>query len=163
MYKRYELLHDYLLTADGNVIELDTLEQVMLIHDPVIKSKLNYKLLTDEKVWLDSKQTYTRLWRRFTVDEVVKMYNSPKATPYDIEVDATINATVENDATDFVANGVKVDENATLIPDEFKRPYVIVAGVAYKNSRAAARATGEHHTTIYRKCKLNKDGYFLVE
>lgn len=153
-YKQCMPLGDYLLTDRGLVYELDTREMVPLIPDNVSKHEYNFKLLTDDTVYLETKNKTIRLWRRYTPEDIIKMYNSKQAKVFNDYAEPVEDLTP----------GVAVQQNDnTPITDEFKRPYVIVNDVAYKNSRAAAKVTGEHHTTVYRKCQLNKDGYYLIE
>lgn len=83
-YKQYDMLSSYAISEEGEVIELDTLDVVELVHDPVRKELLNYKLLTDEEVQLTTKTI--KLWRRFTVDDVKKMYKSDRAKPINLDV-----------------------------------------------------------------------------
>ena len=74
--RTYDMLSSYAISEQGRVIELDTMDFVQLT------SQDNYKLLTDEEVYLETKNKTIKLWRRFTVEDIIKMYNSPKAKPF---------------------------------------------------------------------------------
>lgn len=80
--KQIENLSDYYADQNGNVYEMDTQEQIPLLYNK-FQGRQDYKLLTDETVRLETKGKTIRLWRRFTREEIIKLYNSAKAKPID--------------------------------------------------------------------------------
>lgn len=138
-FKTYDLLSEYLLGEDGTVLELSTGEALNLT--PL----KNYLLQTDETIGTG---TY-RLKRRYTPEEIIKMFNSPKAKDYKAPS----------------VNSLVVDPTPpTHAADEtMKLPYLSINGVNYQSARKAAEILGGNYNTILRKCKANKDGYFYIE
>lgn len=146
-------LTDYLLLDSGSVVEKDTGEVVQLTY------KNDYKLLTDEKVWLDTKQNHIRLWRRFTVDEVMKMYNSPKATLCDIGVDsyALLSGQVECTGVTSPPKSAQVETAQVCTGDESaqvvagKSAQVRINEVVYKSISDAATQLSINRRTIKKR------------
>lgn len=138
-FKTYDLLSEYLLGEDGSVLEVSTGELMK------ITPLKNYLLQTDETVGTG---TY-RLKRRFTVDEVIKMFNSPKAVPYKepVKVKFDVETLEEVEATGELP-----------IP-----PYFVIDGKTYSSARKAGKELGISVNTVLKRCKANVNGCFYID
>lgn len=78
IYKIYEGLSDYLIAPDGTAIQKKTSEVIPFQRTPLV-GEFTVKLITDEVyTFLNGKRKAIKLVRRFTREELVKMYNRSK-------------------------------------------------------------------------------------
>lgn len=137
--RQTRMLSDYLLLGNGSVMEADTLDGVQLT------DKGNYKLLTDEKVWLDTKQTHIRLWRRFTAADIMKLYEQGKHVDIDAQLtDTPLNAQVPTECT-----GTQVEESAQVTAG--KSAQVCINAQVYKSISDASAQLSINRRTIKKR------------
>lgn len=70
--RKHELLPNYLLEANGDIIDTNTGEIVQLIN------RTEYRLQTAEKVYLETLNKTIELVRRFTKDKIISLYRDAK-------------------------------------------------------------------------------------
>lgn len=145
-----ENLTDYLLLDSGAVIERDTQDVVQLTH------KGNYKLLTDETVHLYTKGYAVRLWRRFTPDDIVKMYKSNSSYPANLDdvvtsapVAGQVECTGGTSAQVETAQVCTGDESAQVVAG--KSAQVRINEVVYRSISDAAAQLSINRRTIKKR------------
>lgn len=164
IYKQYEMLSEYLITSDGNVIELDTMCQVDLIPDNVVRNQINYKLLTDETFYSSIKDCDVRLWRRYESNDIIRMYNSPKAIVFNstqVVTDTTKSAQVIKSAQVATIISAQVEESAQVSAG--KSAQVSINGIVYKSISDASAQVNINRRTIKKRLEdpSNKAYYYL--
>lgn len=142
--RQTRMLSDYLLLGDGSVMEADTLDGVQLT------DKGNYKLLTDEQVWLDTKQKHIRLWRRFTVADITKLYGQGKDIDIDAQLtDAPLNAQVPTECTGTQVEECTGEESAQVTAG--KSAQVRINAQVYKSISDASAQLSINRRTIKKR------------
>lgn len=143
--RTYDMLSSYAISEQGKVIELDIMDFAQLTNQD------SYKLLTDEEVYLETKNKTIKLWRRFTVEDIIKMWNSPKAKP--IQLTTLKEEIVQVDGTSDDIVQVK----------QGKSVQVSINGVVYKSVNEASAQLSIHRNTIKKRLDdpLNTDYTYL--
>lgn len=103
-----------------------------------------------------TKKKPTRIVRRFTKEDIVKLYNNPKAKLFG-SADPVVEEKQIEPYDLQMRSGLPEGVN------DCKLPYLVIDGIPYQSSREAAKVIGGNYNTILRKCKANKDGYFYIE
>lgn len=157
--KSIENLSDYLLTENGGVVVKSTFELLP------VPDKKGYPLKVDEVAHLPLTKKDVRLVRRFSVDDIQKLYASPKAIIYKEEAVRNVENIPYTDKDMEEVKPIKEKVSKTIKASEvgLKKPYVIYGDVPYASARKASAATGVSINTLLRRCKENKDGNFYIE
>lgn len=155
-YKQYESLGDYLLTDRGLVYELDTMQQVELVPDNVHRNNYGYKLLSDDTVYLETKNKIIRLWRRYTPEDIIKMYNSKQAKVF---TDAVPSAQVTQSAQVVSAQVIECTGSESAQVKAGKSAQVVINGTVYKSISDASTQLNINRRTIKKRLDdaLNAD------
>lgn len=159
--RSYKGLSDYLVTETGGVIVASTFAKV----EPVNK---NYVLTTDEQFKTITGGT-ARLVRRFTVDQVKKMF----ADGTKVNVDKPISeqkqplepepaATTPAKAAAPKNKKVKAPKAPKPAKESKEAQKVVHNGVTYESARKAAKALNISVNTVINKAKAGKDGFTLA-
>ena len=109
-----------------------------------------YILKTSEEVFLETTGKTIKLVRRFSPEQIQKLYES--GTP------VTENVT---DVTMLQAIPKKVLQDSKMLQDVTGQQYLI-NGVTYNTLREAANVTGTSHMTLKRWIDAGKEGYSKV-
>ena len=156
-FKTIENLSDYLITERGGVIVKSTSE---LLPTP---DKLGYALRVDEETFLPVTKKKVRLIRRFSVEDIKKLFASPKAADYNEEPTVVVTPVEPNSyKKDVKSKKGELEVVAGTKEHPFKVPYVIYENVPYASARKASAETGVSVNTLLRRCKENKDGNYYI-
>lgn len=143
-------LSRYVLDQNGDVYEKATGDQVEL------SNKTEYKLVTDE-IFKSLKGKSSNIVRRFTRDQIVKIYNSPDSVS--IESGSKEDPIKENPIVDQKPETTtsKAIENKESVEGEFYQFEIF--GVKYRNAKEASKAIGVSPNTITNRAKKGVEGY----
>lgn len=147
-------LSRYVLDQNGDVYEKASGEKVEL------ENKTEYKLVTDE-IFKSLKGKSSNIVRRFTRDQIVKIYNSPDSTDLSKwkASEEDIKSLNENIASDL-AKETEVDQKKKkILNDPLPEFQFEIFGVKYRNAKEASKAIGVYPNTITNRAKKGVEGY----
>lgn len=143
-------LSRYVLDQNGDVYEKASGEKVEL------ETRTEYKLVTDE-IFKSYKGKSSNIVRRFTRDQIVKIYNSPDSVS--IGSESKKDPIKENPIVDQKPETTtsKAIENKEVVEGEFYQFEIF--GVKYRNAKEASKAIGVSPNTITNRAKKGVEGY----
>lgn len=146
-------LSRYVLDKKGDVYDKSTGDQVEL------ETKTEYKLVTDE-IFKSYKGKSSNIVRRFTRDQIVKIYNSPDSVS--IESGSKEDPIKENPIVDQKPETTTSEpiENKDVVEGEFYQFEIF--GVKYRNAKEASKAIGVSPNTITNRAKKGVEGYKVL-
>lgn len=146
-------LSRYVLDQNGDVFEKESGEKVELVN------KTEYKLVTDE-IFKSYKGKSSNIVRRFTRDQIVKIYNSPDSTDLSKwkSSEEDIKSLNEKLASDLSKETEK-DQKKKVLNDPLPEFQFEILGVKYRNAKEASKAIGVSPNTITNRAKKGVEGY----
>lgn len=161
MYKTLRNISNYIVGEDLQVINTITGEVVTPLDSGEIK------LQTDEEMYLPTKDKTIKLVRRFTLEQIRKLYD---------QSDAIVDNATETDKLDTktdklelfsgqVEENGQVSERTSSETDKLvqgKLTSVSINGQVYNSLNEASKALGVGRNTIKRRIDSGKDGYSYV-
>lgn len=138
----------YIIDKNGDVFEKDNGIKVSKEKDGTLK------LTTDEKFKSKITGRTTNIIRRFTPEEMIKIYNKAESLNFDIEEKKMYEeATVKHSR---IIKSVQISKNDS---DNFK---IEIDGVKYKNTNQAAKELKTSVNTIKKRLEKKVDGYIYL-
>lgn len=141
-------LSRYILEENGNVFEKENGEQVEMIN------KTEYRLVTDEK-FKSEKGKESNIVRRFTRDQIIKIYNSPDSVS--IQKDNP-KANVQEPQTS-TSEAVKVSDQIQGSFDNPEGAKIQAEGKYFKSIGEASKVIGISYNTIKKRIEKGFEGY----
>ena len=167
--RTHKMLPGYLLEANGTAINKETGEIEQLV------SKNEYRLETAEKVFLETKGYSINLVRRFTKDQLVKLYKDADVSenPDKTKQVNEVNSLKSGLKQDFVTKVNEVNDNLPNddkkvndleVNDPKKVNGIYVNGERFESLGQASKHTGINKSTINKRIQSdNFPTYYKIE